>query len=231
MDRMGIRSRRAVALVTVLFLLVAGGLLAFYLTNTRREVTTSSQAAYEAYRAGIENVRRFYRKEARADFGRALSSTPTSPWRCSASPTSPAATSTSRGRVRAKLRNRLNEWEQLWVDFYSLGRRGHAKTAQAGRDDPREVSQRRRRRPGAGALRDDPGQGGGGDPDGDGLSPGTRTTRTYNQCGYYYALRGEREGHREHQEIPVHGSRQANPYDSLGEIQPTRAITTSRSPT
>src|SRR5262249_61528351 len=76
---MGIRSRRAVALVTVLFLLVAGGLLALYLTTSRREVTTSSAAAYEAYRAGVENFRRVFRKEAPADFGRALSLDPNFP--------------------------------------------------------------------------------------------------------------------------------------------------------
>src|SRR5580765_8416480 len=125
MDRMGIKSRRAVALVTVLFLLVAGGLLALLLTNNRREVTTSSQAAYEAYRAGVENVRRFYRKEARADFGRALSLDPNFAM-AMLRLASQSGMDQYKSLVEraARLRGRLNEREQLWVDFYSLGEKG-----------------------------------------------------------------------------------------------------------
>ncbi len=75
MKRMSVKSRRAIALIAVVFLLVAGGLAALYLSN-RREVTTSSAAAYEAYREGIENIQRFYRKEAQVAFARALALDP-----------------------------------------------------------------------------------------------------------------------------------------------------------
>ena len=64
-----------VALVAVVFLLVAGGLTALYLTS-RREVTTSSAAAYRAYQDGVENDRRFYKKEAQVSFARALALDP-----------------------------------------------------------------------------------------------------------------------------------------------------------
>src|SRR5215467_4325595 len=75
MDRMRL-SRRAYALVAAGVLLVAGAVAALYLTTGRREVTTSSAAAYQAYREGVENDRRFYRKEARALYAQALSLDP-----------------------------------------------------------------------------------------------------------------------------------------------------------
>ena len=41
-------------------------------TRSNREVTTSSDEAYQAWREAIENERRFYFKEARVGFARAL---------------------------------------------------------------------------------------------------------------------------------------------------------------
>ncbi|HKA37799.1 MAG TPA: tetratricopeptide repeat protein [Thermoanaerobaculia bacterium] len=220
---MGIRSRRAVALVTVLFLLVAGGLLALYLTTSRREVTTSSAAAYEAYRAGVENFRRFYRKEARADFGRALSLDPNF-----AMAMLRLANLSSSDQYKslveraARLRNRLNEREQLWVDYYSLGEKGtreerlklirtiHEKypndvdAAQWISGD--EMAQGRPEE----AIRIMM----------DLLARDPNNADVYNQCGYYYALRGEYEkGIENLKKYQFMAPDQANPYDSLGEIQ------------
>src|SRR5262252_5915994 len=63
--------RRSISVVSVLFLLAAAGAAALYLTN-RREVTTSSAAAYHAFLRGFQNEQRFYKKEARVDYARAI---------------------------------------------------------------------------------------------------------------------------------------------------------------
>jgi len=64
--------RRAVWIVAgAMLLLVAGGATALFLTS-RRDVTTTSSAAYDAYREGVANENRFYFKEARVAFARAL---------------------------------------------------------------------------------------------------------------------------------------------------------------
>ena len=49
-------SRRTIAVVGMLFLLAAGGLAALYLRG-RRDVTTSSEAAYQAYQADDRRIR------------------------------------------------------------------------------------------------------------------------------------------------------------------------------
>src|SRR4051794_40100195 len=55
----------------VLLLAAAAGAGAVY-TRTNRDVTTSSEEAYQAWREGVANERRFYFKEARVAFARAL---------------------------------------------------------------------------------------------------------------------------------------------------------------
>jgi len=221
---MGIKSRRAVALVTVLFLLVAGGVLALYLTSTsRREVTTSSSAAYDAYRSGVDNLRRFYTKEARVDFARALSLDPNF-----AMAMLRLAGLSNQDQYKSlverasKLRGRLNERERLWVDLYMTGEKGsreerlkiakelHEKypddidaahwlagdeMAQGRTDEAIRIMM--------GLLAQDP-----------------NIADVYNQCGYYYAFRGEYEKAVENvKKYQFMAPDQANPWDSLGEIQ------------
>lgn len=65
------RSRRLLVALGALLLLAAGGAAALFLSN-RRDVTTTSEAAYDAYKEAIANQRRFYNKEARLGFARAL---------------------------------------------------------------------------------------------------------------------------------------------------------------
>ncbi|HEY6928717.1 MAG TPA: hypothetical protein VJA66_03480, partial [Thermoanaerobaculia bacterium] len=62
--------RRSISVASVLLLLAAAGVAAIYLT--RREVTTSSAAAYHAFLRGFQNEQRFYKKEARVDYARAI---------------------------------------------------------------------------------------------------------------------------------------------------------------
>jgi tetratricopeptide (TPR) repeat protein len=65
------RSRRLLVVLGGLLLLAAGGAAALFLSN-RRDVTTTSKAAYDAYQEALANQRRFYNKEARVGFARAL---------------------------------------------------------------------------------------------------------------------------------------------------------------
>src|SRR6185503_11404654 len=69
--RRAMTKRRAVSLFGLLLILVAGVAAALLLSN-RRDVTTSSDEAYKVYREATENERRFYYKEARLGFARAL---------------------------------------------------------------------------------------------------------------------------------------------------------------
>src|SRR5262249_10560502 len=65
------RIRRSISVISLLCLLAAAGAAALLMVN-RREVTTSSAAAYQAFLRGFENEQRFYKKEARVDYARAI---------------------------------------------------------------------------------------------------------------------------------------------------------------
>jgi tetratricopeptide (TPR) repeat protein len=223
MSRMGIKSRRAVALVTVAFLLVAGGLLALYLTSNRREVTTSSQAAYDVYREGVENLRRFYTKEARVDFARALSLDPNF-----AMAMLRLAGLSNREQAKSlveragRLRNRLTERERLWVDMYQQGDKGS-------REEQRKIAQIIHEKypedvDAAHWLAGDEMMQGRAEEAirlmTDLLAKDPNIAEVYNQCGYYYALHGDYErGIENIKKYQFMAPDQANPYDSLGEIQ------------
>lgn len=57
-------------------LAVVAGTAAAYFVSTRRDVTTSSQEAYEHYRKGRENELKLYRREASAAYAEALAKDP-----------------------------------------------------------------------------------------------------------------------------------------------------------
>ena len=75
--------RRPVVILSLLCLLAAAGAAALLLANSRRDVTTSSAAAYQAYQRGFENENRFYKKEARVDYARAIQLDPGANSTCS----------------------------------------------------------------------------------------------------------------------------------------------------
>lgn len=222
MRRMSVKSRRAVAAIAILFLLVAGGLAALYLTN-RREVTTSSAAAYEAYREGIENNRRFYRKEAQVDFARALALDPNFAMAmlrlAGLSNKEQAVSLVERAR---RLRGRLTERERLFVDMAYADSQGKMeernKIARAMFDKYPddvdaamimcgiEMSQGRAER----AL----------EIYSDLLARDPNNAAVYNSIGYYYAWRGDYDRAIENlRKYQFMAPDQANPYDSLGEVQ------------
>lgn len=219
---MSLKSRRAVAVVTVLFLLVAGGLAALYLSN-RKEVTTTSAAAYELYREGVANHRRFYLKEAQVAFAKALALDPNfamAMLRLAALSNKDQAVSLI--ERAARLRGRLNDHERLYIDLASAdvagNLEGRNKAAQAIRerypDDVdaamflagNEMVQGHTER----ALQIYSEM----------IAIDPNNAAVYNQIGYYYAWRGDYDKAIENlKKYQFMAPDQANPYDSLGEVQ------------
>jgi tetratricopeptide (TPR) repeat protein len=216
------RPRRAIFVVGVLFLLAAGGLAALYLSG-RRDVTTSSARAYEAYKLGIENEGRYYFKEARLHFARALELDPDFAMAmlglARITDHDQALSLVERARRR---RDRLNENERLHVDLQFAGVNGKSdevlKIARAIHekypDDVRvamilcsdELAKGNSERAlaiFAEVLALDP-----------------NNALAYNLIGYYHGYRGDYEKAIENlKKYQFMAPDQANPYDSLGEIQ------------
>ena len=222
MGRMSTRSRRAVVGVAIAFLLVAAALMAVYLGN-RRDVTTSSSAAYEAYQKGIEDDRRFYKKEAQVEYARALSLDPNF-----AMAMLRLAGLSNEEQARAlierasRLRGRLNEHERLWVDFASVSlKRKLEERLRVARaihekypDDVDAAMQLSEYEMSQGhaeeALRIYT----------DLLAQDPNNAAIYNSIGYYNAFRGDYDRAIENlKKYQFMAPDQANPYDSLGEVQ------------
>jgi len=219
---MSVKSRRGIALIAVLFLLVAGGLAALYLTK-RRDVTTSSAAAYQAYQEGVENDRRFYKKEAQVSFARALALDPNFALAmlrlARLSNHDQAVSLVERAR---RLRGRLTERERLFVDMAYAEVQGNLEernklargTFEKYPDDVDaamvlcgiEMSQGHAER----ALEIYSAL----------LANNPNNAAVYNQIGYYYAWRGDYDKAIENlRKYQFMAPDQANPYDSLGEVQ------------
>jgi tetratricopeptide (TPR) repeat protein len=219
---MSARSRRAVALIAVVFLLVAGGLAALYLTN-RREVTTTSAAAYSAYRDGVANERRFYMKDAQVAYAKALELDPNfamAMLRLAAQSNKEQALSLI---ARAgRLRGRLNERERLFVDMAQAQMAGNLearnKAAQTIRERyPEDVDA-------AMVLAGNEMVKGNADRSlqiySELIAIDPNNAGVYNQIGYYYAWRGDYDKAMENlKKYQFMAPDQANPYDSLGEVQ------------
>ncbi|HEY2797193.1 MAG TPA: tetratricopeptide repeat protein [Thermoanaerobaculia bacterium] len=215
------RKHRVLWILGLLLLAGAGVSAALYLTN-KRDLTTSSKAAYDAYREAELNLKRFYFKEARVGYAKALELDPN----FAMAMLGMAQLSPERDqrialiRRAARERDHLTERERYIVDM-----------AKADADGKPEVShelarQLHARYPGdsigAGALaRDAMGKG---KPDEavkyyqDLLAVDPNNAEAYNQIGYQYGYRGEIdkaiENLKKYQFISPDN---ANPFDSLGE--------------
>jgi superkiller protein 3 len=214
--------RRSISVASVLLLLAAAGVAAIYLTN-RREVTTSSAAAYHAFQRGFQNEQRFYKKEARVDYARAIELDPEF---------AEAILGLARQADREQavslverawtLRDRLTERERLHVDIQRAGlnhnreeslrlaKTLHEKypnditaiqvlasveTDQGHADKAVELYKE--------LLKVDP-----------------NYAAAYNNIGYAYGYRGDYEKAIENfQKYQFMSPDQANPFDSMGEIQ------------
>jgi tetratricopeptide (TPR) repeat protein len=219
---MSAKSRRAVALIAVAFLLVAGGLAALYLTN-RREVTTTSAAAYESYQEGVANERRFYMKDAQVAYAKALELDPNFAMAmlrlAGHSNREQAVSLIDRA---ARLRGRLNERERLYVDMAQAQMAGNLearnKAAQTIRERfPEDVDA-------AMVLAGNEMVKGNADRAlqiySELIAIDPNNAGVYNQIGYYYAWRGDYDKAIENlKKYQFMAPDQANPFDSLGEVQ------------
>ena len=216
------KKRRVLWALGILLLAGAGVAAALLLTN-RRDVTTSSQAAYEAFQqAGLDRAR-FYTKEARVGYAKALELDPNFAMAmlnlADMSDREQAITLIHRAE---RLKDHLTPRERYHVDIalanvdgkletvFQLARELHAKYPA----DPVGVSWLVR----DAILR--------GDRDEairryqELLAIDPNYSEAYNQIGYYYGFRGDYERAIENLEKYRFISRDnANPFDSLGENQ------------
>lgn len=214
--------RRPVLILSLLCLLAAAGAAALLLVN-RRDVTTSSAAAYQAYQRGFENENRFYKKEARVDYARAIQLDPEF-----AEAILGLARQADRDQAislveRAwTLRDRLTERERLHVDIQRAGlnrqRDEVLALAKALHEKyPRDIM-------GVQALAGIEGEQGHTERAlelfKELLKIDPNYALAYNNIGYSYGYSGDYEKAIENfQKYQFMAPDQANPLDSMGEIQ------------
>jgi tetratricopeptide (TPR) repeat protein len=216
------KKRRILWVLGILLVAGAGVAAALLLTN-RRDVTTSSQAAYEAFQQAQLDRTRFYFKEARVGLAKALELDPNFAMAMlSLSDLSDREQAITLVRRAEKQRDRLTPRERYHVDMavanvdgkpeksFQLARELHAKYPA----DPLGAAALAREA----ILR--------GDRDEairryqELLAVDPNYSEAYNQIGYYYGYRGDYERAIENLEKYRFISRDnANPFDSLGENQ------------
>ena len=215
------RKRLVIGSVAGLLLVLAGVAAALYFSG-RREVTTSSEQAYRLYREAVENERRFYFREAREGFARALELDPQFAEAMlglarqtqgdqgmalvkRAEKEKPHLTERERLHVEMQLANRLGNWDetkriakQIHDKYPEDIRAAHALASaeiMSGNTDKAVQIFR------------------------DLLAVDPNVADAYNQIGYFYAYRGECDKAVENlRKYQFMAPDQANPYDSLGEI-------------
>jgi tetratricopeptide (TPR) repeat protein len=214
--------RRAVSLFGFLLLAVAGVAAALFLTN-RRGISTASEPALQLYGEATENERRFYFKEARLGFARALELDPDFALAMlGLARLSEKEQALSLVRRASRLKGRLSEREQLHVDLQLAGlEKGPEERLKIAReilkrypDDFRatttigmyEMSKDRMEeavKVFTKLLEADP-----------------NSADAYNMIGYYYGYRGDYVRAMENlKKYQFMAPDQANPHDSIGEIQ------------
>jgi superkiller protein 3 len=214
--------RRSLSMVGLLGLLGVAGAAALLLVN-RREVTTTSAAAYQAYLRGFENEQRYYKKEARVDYARAIELDPEF-----AEAILGLARQADRDQAislveRAwTLRDRLTERERMHVDLMrallNYQREEAMRLAKALHEKyPGDIMA-------VTVLAGD--EGGPGQTDQSIelwqqlLAINPNYAAAYNKIGYAYGYRGDYDKAVENfQKYQFMAPDQANPFDSMGEVQ------------
>jgi tetratricopeptide (TPR) repeat protein len=217
------KKRRTFWVLGILLLAGAGGAAALFLSS-RRDVTTTSEAAYEAYREAILNENRFYFKEARVGFAKALELDPSFAMAMLGLARRSSDSDQRMALVKraAREKPRLTERERLHVDI-SLAdvekrRDGVLKAARELHEKYPDDGQ------GASILAGE--QLGKGNPDQaikifeELLAVDPNNAEAYNQIGYYYGYRGDYERAIDYlMKYQFISPDNANPFDSLGENQ------------
>ena len=223
MKGLGMKKRPVLWVLGILLLAGVGGAAALLVSN-RRDVTTTSQAAYEAYQEAVLNESRFYFKEARVGFAKALEQDPTFAMAMLglARQSSDRDQRVTLVKRAAREKPRLTERERLNVDLnladveknrdavLKVARELHEKYP----DDVRSAM----------ALAGE--QLAKGNPDQaikifeDVLAVDPNNAQAYNQIGYYYGYRGDYDKAIDNlTKYQFISPDNANPFDSLGENQ------------
>ena len=217
------KRRWLLALAAGGLLLIAAGAAAFYV-KARRPVTTSSKAAYEAYEEAVANEERFYFKEARLGFARAVELDPTFAMAMLGLARQSPDQEQRKTLVRraAKERAHLTERERYHVeiqlagvenrtaDVLRLAHEAHAKFPEDVRTAEIIAME----------------QMGKGNPDEamrvfqEVLSVDPNNAQAYNQIGYRFGYQGDYQKALDNLEkYRFIAPDTANPFDSLGEVQ------------
>ena len=205
-------------------LLLAAGVSAALFMSHRRDVTTSSEEAYQAYKDGVANENRFYFKEARLAFAKAVELDPTFAMALLGLARQSKDDDQRLALLRraAKEKDRLTERERLHVEMqlaFNEKRRDDAMKI-ASEIHQKFPSDTRSAQTLAGYAFAN------GDMDKgikifqELLSIDPNNAEAYNQMGYFYGYRGDYdkavEAFKRYQFIAADT---ANPFDSLGEVQ------------
>jgi tetratricopeptide (TPR) repeat protein len=225
MKGLGMRLRRAFWALGAVLLLAAGGAAALFLAN-RRDVTTSSAAAYQAYQEAVADEGRFYFKEARLGYARALELDPHFAMAMLglARQSGEGASEQRKALLRRATReeSRLTEHERYLVDmalaFNEKRQADGMKIARELRakypDDMQAASVLAHEQLARGdtgkAIRIFE----------EVLAVDPNNAEAYNQIGYYYGYQGDYDKAMEYlKKYQFIAANSANPFDSLGEVQ------------
>ncbi|HEV8610412.1 MAG TPA: tetratricopeptide repeat protein [Thermoanaerobaculia bacterium] len=216
------KKRQAIPLFGLLLVAVVGVAAALLLSN-QREVTTSSDAAYRLWREALENERRFYMKEARMGYAKALELDPDfAAAMLGLARQSDKEKALSLLHRAERLKSRLTERERLHIDLHiAAAEKGPAEQLKVAReilrrypddfrattvlamDEARKGRMEEAVRVFTRLLEADP-----------------NSADAYNMIGYHYGYRGDYEKAIENlKKYQFMAPDQANPHDSLGEIQ------------
>ena len=217
------KKRRILWVLGILLLAGVGGAAALFLSS-RRDVTTTSEAAYDAYKEAILNESRFYYKESRVGFAKALELDPSFAMAMLglARRSSDHEQAVALVKRAAREKSRLTERERLAVDItladvekkreevLARARELHAKYP----DDVRSAM----------ILAGE--QLSKGNPEQaikifeELLAVDPNNAEAYNQIGYYYGYRGDYDRAIDNlTKYQFISPDNANPFDSLGENQ------------
>ena len=216
------KKRLVIGSAVGLLLVAVAAVAALYL-GARRDVTTTSDEASRIFKEAVENERRFYFKEARDGYAKALE---LDPQFAEAMLGLARMTDGDQGLAlvlrAAKQRDRLTDRERLHVDLQLALRQGKADDAlkvarQIHESHPDDIR-------GAMYLAHHEIQAGNTERAvqifSEVLAVEPNNADAYNQIGYFYAYRGEYDKAIENlRKYQFMAPDQANPYDSLGEIQ------------
>jgi tetratricopeptide (TPR) repeat protein len=217
--------RRTFWVLGTVLLLAAAGAAALFLAN-RRDVTTSSPAAYEAYREAVADEARFYSKEARLGYARALELDPHFAMamlglaRMSGEDASEQRLALI--RRAAKEKPHLTEHERYLVDMMlAFNEKRDAEGIKLARELRAKYPNDMRA---ATLLAHE--QLAKGDPGKairifeELLAVDPNNAEAYNQIGYYYGYQGDYDKAMEYlKKYQFIAANSANPFDSLGEVQ------------